>query len=46
MLVDTSNANKMEVYARQFDWTARYSGNDGELGKSNYTLIGGVNTLE
>tara|TARA_B100000401_G_scaffold299594_1_gene205662 strand:- start:673 stop:1647 length:975 start_codon:yes stop_codon:yes gene_type:complete len=45
MLVDTSNANKMEVYARQFDWTARYSGNDGELGKSNYTLIGGVNTL-
>ena len=45
MLVDTSDANKMEVYARQFDWTARYPGFDGELGKHNYTLIGGVNTL-
>ena len=45
MLVDTSNANVMEVYARQFDWTARYAGEDNQLGNSHYTLIAGINTL-
>ena len=45
MMPDTSKANVMEVYAQQFNWTARYAGNDNTLGEANYTLIGGVNTL-
>ncbi len=45
MVPDTSNAMVMEVYAMQFNWTARYSGEDNQLGDANYTLIGGVNTL-
>ncbi len=35
----------IEVYAQQFNWTARYSGNDNVLGKANVRLIEGVNTL-
>ena len=45
MVPDTSNAMIMEVYAMQFNWTARYSGEDNKLGDANYTLIGGINTL-
>ena len=45
MVPDTSNAMVMEVYAMQFNWTARYSGEDNKLGDANYTLIGGINTL-
>lgn len=45
MMPDTSEANVMEVYARQFDWTARYAGEDNTLGNAHYTLIGGINTL-
>ncbi|MDQ3193170.1 MAG: cytochrome c oxidase subunit II [Bacteroidota bacterium] len=33
----------IEVYGKQFDWTVRYPGADGELGKSHYKLIEGVN---
>jgi len=33
------------LYARQFDWFARYSGGDNQLGKSNYKMIMGVNEL-
>jgi cytochrome c oxidase subunit II len=35
----------VELYAHQFAWQARYSGNDNVLGKANVRLIEGVNTL-
>ncbi|MBL4707929.1 MAG: cytochrome c oxidase subunit II [Flavobacteriales bacterium] len=35
----------IELYARQFDWTARYAGEDGQFGKANIRLIEGVNFL-
>lgn len=35
----------IELYARQFDWTARYAGEDNILGDFNYRLIGGMNAL-
>ena len=35
----------VEVYAQQFKWTARYSGEDDVLGKANVRYIEGVNTL-
>jgi cytochrome c oxidase subunit II len=40
-----SSVRLVEIYARQFDWFARYSGGDNQLGKSNYKLIMGVNEL-
>lgn len=36
---------EIEIYARQFDWTARYPGDDGKFGKADVKLIGGVNSL-
>jgi cytochrome c oxidase subunit 2 len=36
-------AMHIELYAKQFDWTARYSGEDNELGRSGYRLIKGAN---
>ncbi len=35
----------VELYAEQFKWTARYSGEDNKLGRSNYKMIMGVNVL-
>jgi cytochrome c oxidase subunit 2 len=35
----------MQLYAKQFDWTARYAGKDNELGESNYKLITDENSL-
>jgi cytochrome c oxidase subunit 2 len=35
----------IEIYAQQFKWTARYSGDDNVLGKANVRLIDGVNAL-
>jgi len=35
----------IELYAYQFGWTARYSGEDNTLGKANVRFIEGVNTL-
>jgi cytochrome c oxidase subunit 2 len=35
----------IELYAQQFQWTARYSGDDNMLGDANYKLIGGSNSL-
>ena len=40
MNVDTTDAQVIEVYAKQFDWTARYSGADSILGSANYKLVG------
>ena len=39
------DAIQIELFAKQFDWTARYSGADGKLGDFNYRLIGGINGL-
>lgn len=36
---------EIEIYARQFDWTARYPGEDGKFGKADVRYIGGVNSL-
>ncbi len=35
----------VELYAKQFDWTARYPGADGALGASDFRLINGTNPL-
>lgn len=35
----------IELYAQQFKWTARYSGDDDVLGKANVRYIEGVNVL-
>lgn len=36
---------EIEIYARQFDWTARYPGNDGKFGNVNVRNISGTNFL-
>jgi cytochrome c oxidase subunit 2 len=35
----------IELYAYQFDWRARYAGEDNSLGEANVRLIEGVNQL-
>lgn len=35
----------VELYAKQFDWTARYPGVDGGLGATDVRLINGTNPL-
>lgn len=42
---EDEDAMVIELYAYQFDWRARYSGADNELGKANVRFIEGVNTL-
>ncbi len=39
---DTIN---VELFGRQFDWTARYTGDDGVLGDFNFTMTTGPNPL-
>ncbi|HMC96950.1 MAG TPA: cytochrome c oxidase subunit II [Flavobacteriales bacterium] len=41
----SENAIEVEIYAKQFDWTARYPGADGVLGASDFRLINGTNPL-
>lgn len=41
----SADAIRVEVYSKQFDWTVRYVGNDGEFGQSNYNLITPMNPL-
>ena len=41
----SADAIRIEVYSKQFDWTARYVGNDGEFGQSNYNLTTPMNPL-
>ena len=36
---------EIELYAQQFNWKARYSGQDNVLGKANVRYIEGVNAL-
>jgi len=35
----------VELYAKQFDWTARYSGKDNQLGDRHFRLISDTNPL-
>ncbi len=35
----------VEIYGKQFDWTARFAGADNKLGKANYRLITSTNDL-
>jgi len=39
------DAMRIELYSKQFDWTARYAGNDGVFGQANYNLITTENAL-
>ncbi|MFZ4435509.1 MAG: cytochrome c oxidase subunit II [Flavobacterium psychrophilum] len=46
MFVDEDeDVMEVELYAQQFKWTARYSGEDNVLGKANVRYIEGVNVL-
>ena len=40
-----ASAMVIEVYGKQFDWTARYSGADNTLGNANFKLITDDNPL-
>lgn len=39
------NSMIVELYAKQYDWTARYAGADNKLGDANYRLITATNDL-
>ena len=39
------NSMIVEIYAKQYDWTARFSGADNTLGDANYRLITPTNDL-
>jgi len=41
----TKDSEKIELFAEQFQWTARYSGEDNILGKFDYKLTTGTNGL-
>lgn len=42
---EPDDAIEIELYAKQFDWTARYAGADNVLGASGYRLITSSNSL-
>ena len=41
----SDDAVVVEVYAKQFDFTMRYSGDDNKLGYADYKLVNGTNPL-
>jgi cytochrome c oxidase subunit 2 len=41
----SEDALTVELYGKQFDWTARYAGDDERLGETNFTLISSQNPL-
>jgi cytochrome c oxidase subunit 2 len=41
----SEDALVVELYSKQFDWTARYPGEDGKLGEANFTMITAQNPL-
>ena len=43
--IDPKGTVLIELYAKQFDWTARYAGADNTLGQTNYKLIAEGNEL-
>jgi cytochrome c oxidase subunit 2 len=40
-----ADAIEIELYGKQFDWTARYAGEDRTLGPSSFNFISGSNPL-
>ena len=42
---DITNSKVIEIYSKQFGWTARYSGEDNGTGNANYKLVKGRNQL-
>jgi cytochrome c oxidase subunit 2 len=42
---DDDNPIVIEVYSRQFDWQARYAGEDNQLGLGNVNFIKGINSM-
>jgi cytochrome c oxidase subunit 2 len=42
---DAENPLVIELYAKQFQWEARYAGSDNELGYANVRFIEGTNTM-
>ena len=42
---DDENPIEIEVYSRQFDWQARYAGEDNQLGLGNVNFIKGINSM-
>lgn len=42
---EDENPVYIELYAKQFDWTARYAGSDKKFGQANFRLIEGANVL-
>jgi cytochrome c oxidase subunit 2 len=46
IMEDASDPNRVvvELYAKQFDWTARFPGKDGKLGDSDFRQISGSNS--
>ncbi|MDZ4663460.1 MAG: cytochrome c oxidase subunit II [Bacteroidota bacterium] len=47
IMSESDKADKIivELYAKQFDWTARYAGKDGKLGETDYRQISGSNSV-
>lgn len=47
IMEDAKDPNRVsiELYAKQFDWTAHYAGKDGKLGESDYRQIDGSNPV-
>ncbi len=41
----SEDAVKIEIYSKQFDWTARYPGKDNTFGMVNYNLITNENAM-
>lgn len=42
---EDTNKVTIELYAKQFDWTARYAGKDKVLGQTDYRQISGTNDV-
>jgi cytochrome c oxidase subunit 2 len=42
---DDTKSEVIEIYTKQFDFTARYAGVDNKLGRANYKLVIGANIL-
>ncbi len=47
IMADANDPNRVvvELYAKQFDWTARYPGKDNKLGETDYRQISGSNSV-
>lgn len=41
----SDDAIVVEIYSKQFDWTARFAGTDGKVGQSTFNLISATNPL-